>query len=58
MRCLCLSLDTSLKAIHNSGDGEAGDDEMFMPIFRYKFESNSQPVQQMGAEERDVYAYL
>ena len=41
-RCLCQSLDTSLKAIHNTSRWTARNIRMFMPIIRYKSESNSQ----------------
>ena len=41
-RCLCQSLDTSLKAIHNYTSEHHLPRQMFMPIFRYKSESNSQ----------------
>ena len=44
LRCLCQSLDTRMKAIHNSLRGYLFGGLMFMPIIRYKNESNSQPL--------------
>ncbi|MBO6251198.1 MAG: hypothetical protein J6N71_07615, partial [Muribaculaceae bacterium] len=40
--CLCQCKDTNLKAIHNSVAHGAAATELFMPMQRYKFESNSQ----------------
>ena len=43
--CLCHYIDTSLKAIHNSSIWTCEYAAMFMPLHRYKFESNSQPAE-------------
>ena len=42
-RCLCQCKDTNLKAIHNSLQFLRQREPLFMPMQRYKFESNSQP---------------
>ena len=41
--CLCQCKDTNLKAIHNTVNSHAIVKQLFMPMQRYKFESNSQP---------------
>ena len=43
LRCLCQTLDTSLKAIHNHRRCEQPYRRDVYAINRYKFESNSQP---------------
>ena len=42
-RCLCQCKDTNLKAIHNPSPLSLLSGRLFMPMQRYKFESNSQP---------------
>ena len=54
--CLCQSLDTRMKAIHNTLRRTVRFVRMFMPIIRYKNESNSQRSQRHRRVDGDVYA--